>query len=440
MDIINIIHEEKNAFEYVYISLFFKLFGIQTYNSVNGTAPKKMHKSVPNKKIVNIVILDKAIEKYNENYIYVSSCGVKNISDVVINFPSSLYADNGNECRAFFEQLLHKLMGIYDVEQNKELFGIFNEMIEMYIDCDMINNYYLPFSVLRYSDEIKERLDKLYKKSEKYSYYITVNKKNNLTFAAINLKYLVNRICTSMNFFPLYNWDILIKDIEHLNKITNVSAQQITLLAGLILDESRRNVRMMAKFYESNINEYSYYKMYRLGRVYETRFNDRKKASEWFQLSWFSNSNYYRSIYKLGVYNEERYNYEKAALFYNIVIQLLKPVINGECWQPIEMAYCIKSELRRMTVFSHIAHNNMINNYLLNTEKIIKTILEKKNKHLYKLCMFVGDKEGMLKKMLYDDIEINVKTHLKQYGNRSLLEKIYYKMNLHKKGDAHNGK
>ncbi|MGN0181250.1 MAG: hypothetical protein ACI4DP_02390 [Candidatus Ornithomonoglobus sp.] len=421
MEIVNIIHQSSDVIEYVYISLFFKLFGFSIYNSIDAQQSNllSLEGSISVQEIVNIVIADSVSEAKTKfglsdklKYIFVSRHGgSENVS--IIKFPD-LCVGNERNCADFFRKLFSRFEDAGALKKDDVIFNILNEMIEMYIDCDMLDNFYLPFKLLRSDKNVIKWLRRLYACSEKYSDYI-MQRKDNLAFASINLRFLVNRICTSMKFFPLYDWSIFLEYIDVLNHIATVSVQQIALLSALILDESKRNIGIITDFYKNSMNEYAYYPMYRLARVYEFQLNDVETAREWLELSTRSNGRYYRSIYKLGVYNDERYNYEEALMYYKQTVSVLAPVINEKTWQANEMAYHIKSCARIMKLNRFFNNNELLEEYGEKIQLVTRTIKEKNNAFISHLCKFIGDKDGQIEKMIYNDLAYNANNHMAEF-------------------------
>lgn len=423
MEVVNIIHEINDVLEYLYISLFFRLFGYPVYNAVDYQKPQLVsRKYSPNRRdIVNIIIADsvgEAREKFgidvsapgNSEYIIVSRFRSETSDENVIKFPDSI--SDAKACSIFFESIFIKA---------NQLLDVLNAMVEMYVECNIINNYYLTFCALRGEKNIGERIASLRKYCDEYAKYIDSVYDDRLVFASVWLHYLVNRICISMELLPEYNWDIMMKYIHVINNLVNIPACSITLLSGLILDEAKRNVGLTVDFYKSRINEYSYYSMYRLARVYEFQLRDRQNARKWLERSVMSNSRYYKSLYKLAVYSEERYDSEGAYKFYNKVLRVLDPVICRNCWQPTELAYYIKTCGRLRSLNNYSNREAVYEKCGEKIQLLICKISRGENSFIHDLCLFMGNDDG-LESLLYKNFKLNANNHLENFFDKDFFE------------------
>lgn len=418
---VNIIHHHNDVIEYIFLSSFFKMFGVPVYNSIDGvrTSSDAFPDRPESDRIANIVVSDDISTAYADfnlsketHYVFVSRYGsVGNGLTGVIAFPSEMY--NTNDCRNFFQNIYLQCKEQGVLNEEDAVFAVLNEMVSMYIDCDIIHNYYLPTRVLMNSENAPIYIFALKEKCDKYRKRINMEGKDAITFASIYLHYIVNRICTTFDLFPVYEWDWLIGFIPVLSRLTTIQQQQSSLLAALILDESKRNINVMVKLYNKHINKYTYYAMYRLARVYEFQLKDRAKASDWLEESINANETYYRSIYKLGVYDEEQYNYEKALKYYRNTIGVLSKFIDEDCWQPNEMSYYIKTCARIMEIGRRIKSQAIYDEYASKIRQSAQMKKFRNNKFLSVLCQFLRIEE--LKEDIYKDLVSNVNQHLMKF-------------------------
>ena len=427
--VFNIIHNNNNVIEYLYIAMFFKMFGNSVYNSIDGIKPslETLKNTTEPDQIVNIVITDNISDAYvsfnlskDTKYIFVSSYNsTGNNTDDIIDFPSDV--NDVDDCKNLFKKIYMQCINYGFFNKNIIDFDVLNKMILMYIDCNMLSNYYVPVYLFKEEEKLKEYILVLKEKCEKYRNEIYKDNKDEITFASIYLHYIVNCMCTSFGFFPFYDWDLIIEFISVLSKIPTVSFQETSLLSALILDESKRSVNLMIDLYNKSMNKFAYFTMYHLAKVCKIQLRNITKAQDYLKLSISSNSAYYKSIYTLGLYSESKYNDENALKFYQDTVNVLSRSISKNCWQADEMACYIKACARIIKIGHRVRSKDIQDKYLSKIRDVAQIAKIKDNKFVSDLCRFLSYED--LKEDIYIRLVKNVNEHLKKFCDYNVYTK-----------------
>lgn len=429
MHFINIIHRNTNLIEFLVLENFFRLFGIPVYNShgnqLNLELAKNDNEVSKRDGVINIAVIgDQAdadfIRAINlENIILVSTFN-KNLveSPPVIHFPSKMNDKEAN--KKFFEEIMEPICVYYkqSLEREQDECAIMSEevedMIDMFLDCNLIVNWHIPLRVKRYRGFIKDAILKLRELSIKYSRYCNEIEKPHLAYAAINLQYMANRLCMKAKYLPIIKWeDILLETFTLANHYVNKFRRAYFML-GKIYDDSEKNNMLAEKCYKIGMYDGDYYGHYRLARVYEFRFDDKKRAKEQIEFSLKRNPKYYRSIYKQGLYYDDNEDYNEAYECYSSVVSLITDSVSDDYWQPLEMEYYLKSCGRIMGLNRIFKSDDIVGFYERKARRILDSIGD--NQFIKDLSYFISDNDKKQKEW-YEDIVEDVTQNAKEHFN-----------------------
>ncbi|MGN0163584.1 MAG: hypothetical protein ACI4EA_08425 [Candidatus Ornithomonoglobus sp.] len=347
MLIINIIHSTDCVIEYLFISLFFKLFGIETYNSlimkelnihrsIKMDSMNELRDSVDESaEIVDIFIYDSeymsVLQRSKSEYIMVSDMRGNCADNQCIDFPKKY---NQKEITDFFERIIFGISGLIKNTNIKNMFQDFymhrGEIIELFFISNILENWYIPLQLTKSSyDAIiaSKKLEKLYKNHGN-------SNSEFIKYACINLGFMSNYLQIKAGIIPGSDYEILIDECHSLLMSDAKNDKSIYFLLGELYEDSKINSMLAYHSYVMSLYKGAYYRSYRCGVFCERQYSDRKLAAKYYEDSISYNYRYFQSIYKLGVLQDKEDKYTEALKKYNRVLLILGQYFNSSYVEP----------------------------------------------------------------------------------------------------------
>ncbi len=223
---VNIIRNSSSTLEYLYISNFFKLFGIPVYERLQ---PIQLSRKI----IDNLSISEKEMEKYidniikknmvnifiNDNWEYPSFilcsimqecdiviCGLNNSKSYGLKFPEK-YKSNDNYSYQFFREIIDKIYKKYNYKKIQCLEDS-DDMINFYLDMEILEKIYIPSQFQNYTVGFYQLTDKCMS---------LLNSDDN---RSLNVRYAIANLATMLNYIS-YVYCGKNKVVKHGNTIVD---------------------------------------------------------------------------------------------------------------------------------------------------------------------------------------------------------------------------
>lgn len=401
MLLINIVYKEENVLEYIVLSKFFELFGISTYstnlplnNFINIEEVKKDFD-----KIVHLFLLgddlynkgDFPEEWFNNNIIIVSASNKERLG--YINFPRK---NNFEELKEMLTNIFNELHKFFSFGHDFDI----EEMINIFIDCDLINNLYLLEENLKSFDSYNKSIIHLKNIYDKYLDKYRIVNNNYLNYAVNKIGYWVNSLCKEVGFKPLIKWGTLIQNMNELLS-KNHSNKEYMFLLGTLFDEGNIDVMRAEKLYIDSLHILSSYSVFKLAILYDFKYNKPKYAKKILVQNIKYNEKYYQLLYKIGLLNDDFNIYEDAYEMYQKIYLILIEKLKLGYLTCLEGKYLFKV-LGRMNGLNRFyrsleleENNNRISVSIINSAKT--------NKYIRRLAEFIDIKEEILFRQISDN-------------------------------------
>ena len=422
---INIIRSCNTTLEYIYISAFFRLFGIKVYNKMYSFNPRpafrnKLTKRSDKNDTFTILIADNFL-RIQPDY-----SKLKRIADVVISglhdkqeiedikFPNKYNSTRNRYSYIFFQSIISKItkkLGSY----SSLYFNETSNMIDFYLEAELLSNWYLPSHVIKSSFFVYDRIKNLKKKEEELSELYYRSASPNFIYAIGRLKYTINKLCIMQRIEPEIDWTNLFEIGINL-LINDRDESRYNFYIGHIFDLSKTNNMAAEIHYQKCIDDDDYYVRYLLARLCEFRLNDKQRAQNYLEEAVKINKLYYKSYYKLGMYAEEADAGEKAFSLYSNVIGIISERLMMDNWQVDDITYFIKScgKIKQLRRFG--GSEDTASLYEKLAEKTINYI--DKNRFFVDFAKFLSDSEEKEKELLEyikADIRQNINYHIDRF-------------------------
>lgn len=421
---INIISTCNSALEYLYISSFFRLFGITVYNrlySLNYNLSTQNNNSTENIRsdVFTILISDDVFKTYR-NYQVLAS-----ISDVVISglsdtqksggikFPDKYNDTKSKTSYAFLRRIVIEIIRKFG-QAATIYFKDASDMIKFYLETDLLNTWYLSSHVIKSENFIYNKINELGEKVDILSEHYYDSESPNFIFAIGRLKYIINKLCNSLKIINKIEWSELFEiglDLFMADK----SKFRYNISMGYIYDLSKTNNMTAERYYLECIDDDDYCVRYALARLYEFRMNDKNRAKSYLKEVIQRNKMYYKAYYRLAMYAEEDNSMSKALSSYQNVLKIISERISLNCWQVNDIIYFIMScgkIMGRRTCGSN-GVSDYYNRMAISTLDYIDT-----NRFFVALTNFLYDEDNERNKMLNfirDDVRQNAEQHIDKF-------------------------
>ncbi len=424
---INIISTCLSALEYIYISAFFRLFGITVYNRLyticNNPA---FRKNIPTKNdkddTFNIIIADdyfRLCDDYSRLE-SISDIVVSGLSDTLgladIKFPDKYNNTKNRLSYVFFRDIITKIIKKLGTTSNTYFYNAPN-MIEFYLEADLLNNWYLPGHVIKSSSHGYGKIIRLKKKEKDLSELYSDSTSPSFIYAICRLKYIINKLCVAQKIEPEIEWmDLFIKGLRLI--IYDKDKLRSNLYMGQIFDLSKINNMAAERYYLNCIDDDDYYVRYTLARLCEFRLNDKQRAQNYLEEAVQKNSIYYKGYYKLAMYAEEAGDGEKAFSLYEKVINIITERIAANFWQVNDVIYFIKS-CGKLKGLRRFGGSESIANFYGELGRLTVNYIDK-NRFFEVLTGFLCDNEEDKKnllKLIKEDVSQNINQHIDKFCN-----------------------
>lgn len=422
---INIISTCFSALEYIYISAFFRLFGITVYNRLytiyNNSAFRNNIPTKNNKNdTFNIMISDNYF-RFCDDY-----SKLRSISDIVVSglndklgladikFPDKYNTTKDRVSYLFFLQIIIRIIKKFGSKANMYFLN-YSNMIDFYLEADLLNNWYLPGHVIKSYAFGYERIKKFKEKekelSERYSEYPLPS----FIYAICRLKYMINKLCVAQKIEPEIEWsDLFTKGL--MLPILDQNESRYNFYMGQMYDLSKINNMAAERYYLKCIDEDDYYVRYTLARLCEFRLNDKQRAQNYLEEVVQKNSIYYKGYYKLAMYAEETGDGEKAFSLYEKVINIISERIAADYWQVSDVIYFIKS-CGKLKGLRRFGGSEGIANFYEELGKLTVNYIDK-NRFFEALTRFLCDDEEdeiTLLELIKEDVRQNIHLHIDKF-------------------------
>ena len=107
------------------------------------------------------------------------------------------------------------------------------------------------------------------------------------------------------------------------------------------------------KYGESRMGDFLYYK---LGKYYEKKLKDYKKAEDYYRQAYECNPRAYRALFKIAKAEEQRANYENAVTYANEIIRIVLNGFTMDQLMPRRQIYIYKTFVLLGDTFIHLQH------------------------------------------------------------------------------------
>lgn len=413
MLLVNLVHNTKGLREYIFVSLFFKLFGIATYNTIlNDTVSYDLSQLSPGCERLNILFADTNYDDYS-NFGTSKSIIISkgNSIEGAVRFPETM---DDKQVKAFFNVLVESIyarLGGTSLGRFQEFYDNREQLINFFIKANPLVNWYIPLRVIKnraFSKMTISLLTKLYQSEN--------NPKSEYEkYARVNVGYMANHLCERDSYSSDIAWEDLISQCSSIDTEV-ISYRRKCFMLAMLYEESNRNIAISDMRYSESDYNYNYYSSYRRARVHEFKYNDIDAGIKYLKQTVQYNRGYYRAIYKLGMMADNGGEYDKAMILYSEESRILRNRIESGYWTPLEMEYYIKTCGRVMGLNRYFNADSYMLRYKEEALELTQKI--KDNKFLQDLAEFMQDKindtENWYSYMV-NDVKMNAKEHYDKF-------------------------
>lgn len=342
---IKIVHDELRGDEYRLLAGYFRLIGVFVCDC---TARGELS--------VNTEY--DAVLRVSEN---VTECViVGNEDNGVFDIPVLSLQESKEKKAGYLLDLLERVFFAYEKTWEQEAL---KKIADIYIEHSLLKYIYSINYFYREEKVIKESFREL---AESYNaltiWEQSLGKESKYSlYARIDMARILNELCNMSGWERPFDTAKLVAGTQKIIGIDN-AFYNVYVLNGFLCDIDNR-YRSDVQFYYQKALEmiggkpYASYVHYRLGRYYEKKLDDKKKALEQYVNAYEANHQHYRSIYKIALSYKAEQKYDEACILYQKIIDILFFKTEKNYLQPIEYEYLFKTYTNMGDIYKIYLHS-----------------------------------------------------------------------------------